>query len=497
MILNFKKVKKKIDLIQDLNSQKFNLLEKIVDKHIHKHSFKLHQKCLIRLFRFEIIRFYSDYISKYNNEKIKSKFPKFNYEYYFPNINLEKKKIKVNFNFLKFKKILYRKKIFSFKVLLIQKISFILGHKITVGIRASSISTYEIVFKLLYKRYRIIFLNDEQIYVSHLKYQKNNLESLFKDIDKYLNIPKNLESSKNLLNFINLYASDNPKINKRKIDILLSGTLTDTSNRIIAFNLRNRLKKIKVINIAHGHQWIWDEQYNEIPEYEYVDYYLSYGLPRPIFKNIKKKLLYKPKIIGSSCDEIKNIQKKRSFSKLPNKSELKYLYVSREYQINGALPHMFSDKIYNIWHQFLLKNLREIDLNIKIHPKAKTKFDLKFFRKSNKIEIIKYIDERILEKYDVFIFDAITSAFTKVAASNKCIILFNLKERKCVKKALRLIKKRTNFFDMNQIDTLDFSKVKLQINKNSNKEFINQYSLYKNVKRSESLIKLIDSIKIC
>ena len=146
---------------------------------------------------------------------------------------------------------------------------------------------------------------------------------------------------------------------------------------------------------------------------------------------------------------------------------------------------------------YLLKSFKKVDLTIKTHPKAKTKFDKIFFKKSNKIEENKYIDNRIFEKYDVFIFDSFTSAFTKVAATNKHIIFFNLNERKCVKKALRLIKKRTNFFDMNQIVKLNIAKVKLHTKKNYNKEFINQYSLYKNAKRSVSLIKLIDSIKVC
>lgn len=64
MISNFKQDLKKIQLIQKLNSKGFILLEKIVDKHISKYKIKLKETCLIRLFKFEIIRFYSDYISK-------------------------------------------------------------------------------------------------------------------------------------------------------------------------------------------------------------------------------------------------------------------------------------------------------------------------------------------------------------------------------------------------------------------------------------------------
>ena len=83
---------------------------------------------------------------------------------------------------------------------------------------------------------------------------------------------------------------------------------------------------------------------------------------------------------------------------------------------------MFSDKVYNKWHKFLLSKFNDIDLTIKIHPKAKTTYDYTFFSNSNKIESTSYINEDIIKKYDVFIFDTVTSAFTKIAASNKHII---------------------------------------------------------------------------
>ena len=41
---------------------------------------------------------------------------------------------------------------------------------------------------------------------------------------------------------------------------------------------------------------------------------------------------------------------------------------------------MFSDKVYNKWHKFLLSKLNDIDLTIKIHPKAKTTYDYNFFQ---------------------------------------------------------------------------------------------------------------------
>ena len=41
-------------------------MENIVERHINNNRKKLNQKCLIRLFKFEIIRFYADFISKKN-----------------------------------------------------------------------------------------------------------------------------------------------------------------------------------------------------------------------------------------------------------------------------------------------------------------------------------------------------------------------------------------------------------------------------------------------
>ena len=497
MIFNFKQDLKKIKLIQQKNAKEFGLLEKIVDNHIGKHKIKLKQTCLIRLFRFEIIRFYSDYISKKNEQYLKNNFPKLKYDSLFPNITFNQKKAKVNFNFEKVRLLNLKKKngISKFKELLIEFISFLLSGDKIVGIRANSISVYNIFFKLIFRKYKVVFLNDQKIDRKNLISQKKNLFSLFKKIDGALKIPKYLNSSKNLLNFINLYTSHNSIIND-KIDILITGTLNNITNRIIAFNFKNNSNNIKIINIAHGNNWIWNEEFNEISEYEYSDYFLSYGFPRKISQKINKKLLYKPKIIGSSCDEISKINQDKLFPKLSDTKKFKFLYVSREYQIIGQLPHMFSDKVYNKWQKFLLNKLNDIDLTIKIHPKSKTTYDYTFFSNSNKIESTSYINDDIIKKYDVFIFDTITSAFTKIAASNKNIIFFNLKERKCLDNATKLIKKRTNFFEINQLSSLNLSKLNLKNSKNLNKQFIKKYSLYKNIKRSVSLIKLVESIKI-
>jgi hypothetical protein len=146
MISNFKQDLKKIQLIQKLNSKGFILLEKIVDKHISKYKIKLKETCLIRLFKFEIIRFYSDYISKKNEKYLKNNFPKLKYDSLFPNITFNKKKAKVNFNFAKARLLnLKKKKRFNkFKELLIKAISFLISSNKTVGIRANSISVYDI-----------------------------------------------------------------------------------------------------------------------------------------------------------------------------------------------------------------------------------------------------------------------------------------------------------------------------------------------------------------
>ena len=110
MIFNFKQDLKKIKLIQQKNAKEFGLLEKIVDNHIGKHKIKLKQTCLIRLFRFEIIRFYSDYISKKNEQYLKNNFPKLKYDSLFPNITFNQKKAKVNFNFEKVRLLNLKKK---------------------------------------------------------------------------------------------------------------------------------------------------------------------------------------------------------------------------------------------------------------------------------------------------------------------------------------------------------------------------------------------------
>ena len=394
MILN-NKTKRNINIIQKNNSKEFTLLENIVERHINNNHKKQKQKCLIRLFKFEIIRFYADFISKKNDNKINNNYKNSHYKLYFPNINIIKKKIKINFNFYKFQKTIDVEKKFNIKSYLIEKLSSILGNKLIVGLRPNSISIYKIIFNLIIKRYKFIFLNDEKINLNILIDQKKNLLNLFNDIETRLKFPTKLNGKKNLLKFIKLYTSRYPS-KENNIDILVTGSLINTNNRIIAYNLKNKTTQIKVINIAHGHNWIWDEAYNEVPEYEYVDYYLSYGKPRPISLKIKKNLIYAPKVVASSCDIIKNIKENYSNLNIKEKNFInsKFLYVSREYQINGVLPHMFSDKVYNLWHKILLEKFKKYDLTIKLHPKAKTSIDKEFFAKN------RFRNRKVSEKKD-------------------------------------------------------------------------------------------------
>ena len=55
-----------------------------------------------------------------------------------------------------------------------------------------------------------------------------------------------------------------------------------------------------------------------------------------------------------------------------------------------------------------------------------------------------------------------TSAFTKIAASNKHIIFFNLKERKSTRKCHGINQKRTNFFEIDQLIKFNLNNIKLK-----------------------------------
>ena len=58
---------------------------------------------------------------------------------------------------------------------------------------------------------------------------------------------------------------------------------------------------------------------------------------------------------------------------------------------------------------------------------------------------------------------------------------------------MELIKKRTNYFEIDQLIKFNLNNIKLKREKILNNEFIENYALYKKMKRSESLIQLIDS----
>jgi len=497
MISKTDKIIKKINLVQKLNDKEFRILESIVDFHIRKNQKNLKSRCLIRFYKFDIIRFYSDYISKKNDKYTDNNFNKSSNKYIFPNMHIQKKRIIVNFDYSQYKKIIWKKRSFlqKIKIFLVETLSLIFNKGKLVGLLDNTIPISELIFYFISKRYQIYFMKYEKIAANEMVYQKENLKNLFKEIDIKLKIPKQLDSNYHLFKFFDIHTSNKNKLENKKIDLLISGHFTSVANRIRAYNCKNNFYKTKIIGIAHGHNWIWDEPYNEIAEYEYSDYYLSYGKPRNINSKVLQKLFYKTQIIGSSCDIIKKIKDQDYKIDLSDKelSEIKFLYVPREYQVNGYLPHHMSDQNYNLWHKILFEKFTDYNVTIKLHPKRKSLKHDSFF--SKKFILEKEIKiEKIFNKYDVLIFDTLTSALTKTIATNKPIIFFNIHERKTSINVMKILKKRVIYNDMHKIQNFKISKIKFKPKYYLNDEFINRYSLYKNKKRSSTLFELINKI---
>ena len=132
----------------------------------------------------------------------------------------------------------------------------------------------------------------------------------------------------------------------------------------------------------------------------------------------------------------------------------------------------------------------DYNINYKIHPKNKIE------PQSNYQKIVRKNLKDILNKYDFYLLDYISTASALCVATDKPIIYFNLGQRNLLKEAKELLKKRTFWVD------IDFDKdLSFQINKaikdfnEIKKSYVNHYTeKYSLSENNKSTIDILEEI---
>lgn len=293
---------------------------------------------------------------------------------------------------------------------------------------------------------KIQLIQSTNIHLPDYKYQMKNLEIVLKKIMRFLNL-KNKLFVKNFLTYAeNILLNDNKGVNfNPNNSILIVGSNANIQNRILSSKfLQNRSNKIISVNHSSYPFYIYKEPVRNV-EYSFCTDYISHG-NFDFSKKIKNKIFSTPKFHFMTNNDFSSSQKKGEIKKIQLHKDLKYLYVPN--MLNGNVRYgPFRDIDDNIYYKFQ-NDLLSVFKNTKIktHPKGKNSF----FSENIKVPNLKF--EKILNQYEVFIFDYFSTPFSRAIATNKPIIYFDIGLRNLEKNVLDIIKKRVYYYkiDLNK-----------------------------------------------
>ena len=369
------------------------------------------------------------------------------------------------------------------KLFLSKSISLSFKNKITL-----------ILFSLL-KKYKIIFINFEEIKMNLSDYT----EFFFlKEMKKLLIKNKiDLKNLKNLKIFLKKIKTKKEfKFNNVKKGLIVSGTLADMQNRLLAIKKKKINSKLLLVNHIPTYGVV-SYRTLKYDEFYLCDYYLTSSTTKKILNDNNYigideqnyKIIYlENKNLLYSSDYVKKI----NFKKIKDN---KILYIpNRAANTSLTGKDYLYKKNYEEWQNFLASKFGKIDAKF---PYKKINYEInnKFNVLDTKLKLLK-----ICKNYDLIIIDYISSStFSEVASTNVPILYFNLNRDDINKDAYKLIKLRVNEIKIDVFENFNgFEKVNklTKNNKRKNKfkttylDTLNKKSFYQNLLDIDKELKI-------
>ena len=340
------------------------------------------------------------------------------------------------------------------KLFLSKSISLSFKNKITL-----------ILFGLL-KGYKIILINFEDVKMNLSDYTKLFfLKEMKKLLIKNKIDLKNLNDIKILVNKIK--TKKDFKFKNIKRGIIVTGTLADIQNRLLAIKKKKINSKLLLVNHISTYGVISFKTL-KYDEFYLCDYYLTSSKTKKILndnnytgidKQNYKIICLENKNSFYSSDHVKKI----NFKKIKEK---KILYIpNRTANTSLSGKDYLYKKNYEEWQNFLASKFGKIDAKFP-YKKINYKINNKFNVLDAKLKLL-----QICNNYDLIIIDYISSStFSEVAITNVPILYFNLGRDDINRDAYKLIKLRVNEIKINILDNFNgFEKVNKLVNNNKRK----------------------------
>ena len=255
----------------------------------------------------------------------------------------------------------------------------------------------------------------------------------------------------NFLCYVEQYTSSEKPVFNDKVEHLLIGCPSTLPSRI---NAANYLQDGRVVTaLSHSKSSIvhYIEPYFAYGELSYCSNYIECGNELPKKNHIESFRLphARPKIFYCNEDVIKKINSERinapTLYKINSMSKVAYIPNSMsETHRYGPFRDMDACK-YEEWQRQLINTLNKNNINttVKLHPSSLDK-SLRWGESSLETSEL----TKVINDYDVFILDYMSSAHAIIAATNYPVIFFNIGLRNVSLESLEVYKKGARWFDI-------------------------------------------------
>jgi len=374
----------------------------------------------------------------------------------------------------------------------------IINKRPTLYLGYVSINNLDIIKSAYLKGYKVVYLTGKsKVYIDKFNLQNELFTNLVYELCTYCGIESNSQLILDIDSALHIVDKHTPTCAFTSEDIVLIGTPAKVVNRKASVNAF--YCNIKVIGVLHSDEagavnlpsWRYDDRSNCTHIVGYGPYGDYFHAKENMLSSLSGRDYIYLQSDSETCRKIYN--ERKDISMLFNYPEIykqKGLYVSsRIGDISVINPYPVIDPLdYIKWQEYLLVKFPKIF--VKKHPKQSYKVNYKNII-DNEINLSAVVDNCT---YDFFIVDSVSStAFSLIASTNRPIIYFNIESPKLTKEAVRIIKKRVLWVDINIFDNYKgFEKYEKLYLKN---DFINNYtSMYSLSEKKSSRINTLSSI---
>lgn len=292
-------------------------------------------------------------------------------------------------------------------------------------------------------RYKISIVANQLLYIKNKNVEISIIRNTLNKLTKKLNINNPIFFIDNFISFIESSITEEKPHLKSKVFICTS--TMSIRNRIMAANYQNQ--NIPVISIGHGFHsvYVYNEPFVGYGELSFCDHYITYGNNLDFSKNqFFKSLTKTPQIHFRGSKFIESLNNNHNLI-VKNNSPLKILYIPTSFSGSHTYgPYRdMEDYLYYDWQNTIGESLGD-EVTYKAYlttEQSQIPTNFKNIERQNLKDIV--------NNFDIFVIDYLSTASAIVQATNKPILFFNIGLRNLSPDVEEVMKKRFQWVDIN------------------------------------------------